>query len=810
MPSHANAACLGLHALFGLLSTGQWNTEAPLPPLPSWHRLDLARRRLRTEANVTTCLRLHNASAVEAAMADVLQTLRAGSSPDPATTFTAVWPQLPPVARSDMGRYALLYMHGGLYLDLDAEISPTGAVAVARAHQAHEVLLFTEKVAKIKDLGTRERERPHRQRIAQYALLAPRGAPFFRAVLIESFRRLATLLGETLRNDGDNLGASNLSRFKPLALRLTDKDVLWATGPDVVTAVALDSIWSDVTVVGTSESTSMVAHQERGSWRAGRRYARESNARPHTHANLERAPFANTRDFHTLATLLSGHRRYGFRPMPTALADGAIGPAVSSPHDGPAQGGVHWSMVNLRLATAAARKAWRHPLNKTGLRPRGSSRVLCAFGIALKKPPICCADSCGKWCVTAPPTHIRRICCAFPAHGPARRYSPTVLHGPAAAHVCQCGRDTSPARAADALGLAHHEAAHHLLGPTLNVVRSSGRGCDLRPGGATLCCAGTIKKQGRVCRIWDDVGCVLPDAVIPRLASYCGVVLTKTGAQVRIRPMERSAWWQQRAYGAGSSGCTTLFGDPGVEERQGDSVVLFKDLQMRALEARFAGFYRGGLALDGDSRSQRKAASNASMVSDPIESRNEFGAVASSTSITSSTLVQTAGDGRAACKIDLPIVVISMANNESQRRRERMYQGLRSVGCGNVRFKLCRAVTLEELQLWGVSSRLSERVRNVWSRLRRDWSAVTPSMTELSIVVSHLKAARMAIGLIRRTANQPHRAALILEDDVDFSSLRQWRNVRPSDHLPSLHHSARLTRDLARLACMHHASRAPR
>lgn len=118
------------------------------------------------------------------------------------------------VCKADLGRYLLIFLRGGLYLDNDVQIrrpllqhewsSPTGVWVL-------------EKRVDVGSLALREREEPVRERIANYAFgSAEPLLPGLRLIIEECIRRV--------------------KRIEHLAA-WSDDDVLWVTGPDVVSVV---------------------------------------------------------------------------------------------------------------------------------------------------------------------------------------------------------------------------------------------------------------------------------------------------------------------------------------------------------------------------------------------------------------------------------------------------------------------------------------------------------------------------------------------------------------------------------------------
>ena len=179
---------------------------------------------------------------------------------------------LRPVTRGDIGRFAILHEHGGLYLDVDAQLLARGATHVGKAHCANEALVFGDRIVKPSLLGPREDKR-NTLRIGMHALYSPAHGRLAGAVLDEQLRRLILL-------EDEQKGAGAI---------MSDSDVLWASGPDAVTSVVGDHL-RKVATKGPGHSgqslkiaqlnspeqldAGLVAHREEGSWRTGAIFGR--------------------------------------------------------------------------------------------------------------------------------------------------------------------------------------------------------------------------------------------------------------------------------------------------------------------------------------------------------------------------------------------------------------------------------------------------------------------------------------------------------------------------------------------------------
>jgi len=153
-----------------------------------------------------------------------------------------VWHALPRgVCQADVARYLVALRVGGIYLDADAEFLqplPEGSWSVC--------LFVEQRVPDIRYLGPRES--PHCIRIAQFMFATTPQHPFWKAVLDLSLQRCRQLLAE--------------------GNEWLDSDVLYATGPDVVTTVYHEQFNTDPSLQVCS-ARDFVRHECAGAWRKG-------------------------------------------------------------------------------------------------------------------------------------------------------------------------------------------------------------------------------------------------------------------------------------------------------------------------------------------------------------------------------------------------------------------------------------------------------------------------------------------------------------------------------------------------------------
>jgi mannosyltransferase OCH1-like enzyme len=152
--------------------------------------------------------------------------------------------------RADLLRYLLLYRLGGFYVDLDVRCH-VGIDRQQREHADAGVLACVEATLTPQEahrIGVQEPIRngraEHTERIANFFLGAQAGHPLLRAII-------ALLVQRSV-----------------LAIH-TDYDVLYTTGPDVVTeAIQCAREAHDLVVIGQPEANRLFEHLEFGNWRS--------------------------------------------------------------------------------------------------------------------------------------------------------------------------------------------------------------------------------------------------------------------------------------------------------------------------------------------------------------------------------------------------------------------------------------------------------------------------------------------------------------------------------------------------------------
>lgn len=148
------------------------------------------------------------------------------------------------IIKADLGRLLYIYFHGNFYFDVDCKIRKNVPIKSDRF-----MVLFTEMILKdINKLGPKECKNPENVlRVANYAFgTNVTRHPFLNEVIMECIRRLGLLL---------NSKSSELSQ----------QDILWVCGPDVITTIFHQSrhLYADLVLLDAS----YLSHLCHGSWR---------------------------------------------------------------------------------------------------------------------------------------------------------------------------------------------------------------------------------------------------------------------------------------------------------------------------------------------------------------------------------------------------------------------------------------------------------------------------------------------------------------------------------------------------------------
>jgi len=156
-----------------------------------------------------------------------------------------LWEKIPHwIIKADLGRLLYIYFYGNFYFDVDCKIRKRIPVK-----SDGFLVLFTEMILKdVNKLGPRECKNPENVlRVANYAF----GTnvirhPFLNEVILECINRLGFLL-------------------KSEYGQLSQADILWVCGPDVITSIYHKSkdLHPDLILLDTS----YLSHLCHGSWR---------------------------------------------------------------------------------------------------------------------------------------------------------------------------------------------------------------------------------------------------------------------------------------------------------------------------------------------------------------------------------------------------------------------------------------------------------------------------------------------------------------------------------------------------------------
>lgn len=157
------------------------------------------------------------------------------------------------VMAADLLRIVILLEEGGYYLDLDCV--PGDHTDLSQLSEGAGLVLFTEINMSLEHAQQVGREEPirrgqaedHGNRVSNYAMGSRRNHPFWQAVL--------KLLQKRCQENPD------IKR---------DYDVLFCTGPDLVTTVWKRTHYDDVKVLDKTEADAVLSHKCFSSWREGR------------------------------------------------------------------------------------------------------------------------------------------------------------------------------------------------------------------------------------------------------------------------------------------------------------------------------------------------------------------------------------------------------------------------------------------------------------------------------------------------------------------------------------------------------------
>ena len=150
------------------------------------------------------------------------------------------------IVKADLGRLLYVYIHGGFYFDADCLVKKNFLNSVGD----NMVLFVEKKLRSTNKLGSREKKTKERLlRIANYAFgSGTKKHPFLERVIEECLVRLAFFEKES-------------SKY------ISETDVVWLCGPDVITSVYHDfkHLYSNLILL----EKNILNHQSFGGWRSG-------------------------------------------------------------------------------------------------------------------------------------------------------------------------------------------------------------------------------------------------------------------------------------------------------------------------------------------------------------------------------------------------------------------------------------------------------------------------------------------------------------------------------------------------------------
>jgi len=163
-----------------------------------------------------------------------------------------------PIQKCDIARYAALFQYGGVYMDADVTPGPSHLESILARHDNASVVVFEEAILSPEEAAEvaavqriRKGDAEDRQRIANYFFIAKPRDAFWKVLMKEVWHRLD--VNRVLEDD---------------------YDVLYTTGPDVVTSVVHRFLYGtknyhsySLHIVVRPEDQKYFRHEARGSWR---------------------------------------------------------------------------------------------------------------------------------------------------------------------------------------------------------------------------------------------------------------------------------------------------------------------------------------------------------------------------------------------------------------------------------------------------------------------------------------------------------------------------------------------------------------
>tara|TARA_B100000287_G_scaffold23007_1_gene22530 strand:+ start:211 stop:882 length:672 start_codon:yes stop_codon:yes gene_type:complete len=156
-----------------------------------------------------------------------------------------LWKKIPWwIVKADLGRLLYVYLNGGFYFDADCLVKKNFLSCIEK----NTVLFVEKRLRSTNKLGPREKKTSDRLlRIANYAFgSGVKKSPFLKKVIDECLLRVSLFLKDSPKN-------------------ISEKDVVWLCGPDVITSVYHDfkHLFPDLILLEKNN----LNHQSFGGWR---------------------------------------------------------------------------------------------------------------------------------------------------------------------------------------------------------------------------------------------------------------------------------------------------------------------------------------------------------------------------------------------------------------------------------------------------------------------------------------------------------------------------------------------------------------
>lgn len=161
------------------------------------------------------------------------------------------------VAQADLGRYLLIYYLGGMYCDIDVVVKKPANFLTDLDYRNGVWLTEVDDVDP-SFLGPREKH--YLPRLAQFAFFVKEAkSELLLEIILKSIERTKEL-------------------FQELGDDWSDADILWVTGPDLVTTVIHETKAADFKILDKFQSWELLKHQYKNTWKGGKDivFAKES------------------------------------------------------------------------------------------------------------------------------------------------------------------------------------------------------------------------------------------------------------------------------------------------------------------------------------------------------------------------------------------------------------------------------------------------------------------------------------------------------------------------------------------------------